>query len=135
MNKVILIGNVGKDPEIRKAGENNVANFTLATTKKVKDETKTEWHNIVVWGKLSDIVEKYVSKGKKIMVEGEITYETYTDKDGNKKYITKITGNNIELLSVKDSDKDNRTGAELKAANDRTDMVIENTEASDSLLF
>ena len=88
MNKAILIGNVGKEPEIRKTQSGiSVANFSLATSKKIKGEDKTEWHRIVAWDKLAEIIENYVHKGDKLMIEGEIETRDY-EKDGQKVYTT-----------------------------------------------
>ncbi len=109
VNKVILIGNVGKDPEVRHLESGvSVARFTLATNEKYTNKSgekveTTEWHNIVVWRKLADIVEKYVKKGNQIYLEGKITYRTY-EKDGQTKYFTEIVANNMQMLgSKKDS--------------------------------
>jgi single-strand DNA-binding protein len=101
MNKAILIGNVGKEPEIRKTQSGiSVANFSLATSKKIKGEDKTEWHRIVAWDKLAEIVEKYVHKGDKLMIEGEIETRDY-EKDGQKVYTTEIRAWNMEMLGGK----------------------------------
>jgi len=101
MNKAILIGNVGKEPELRKTQSGiSVANFSLATSKKVKGEDKTEWHRIVAWDKLAEIIEKYVKKGDKIMIEGEIETREY-EKDGRKVYTTEIRAWNMEMLGGK----------------------------------
>lgn len=101
MNKAILIGNVGKQPEIRKTQSGiSVANFSLATSKKIKGEDKTEWHRIVAWDKLAEIIEKYVRKGDKIMIEGEIETRDY-EKDGQKVYTTEIRAWNMEMLGGK----------------------------------
>lgn len=101
MNKAILIGNVGKEPEIRKTQSGiSVANFSLATSKKIKGEDKTEWHRIVAWDKLAEIVEKYVHKGDKLMIEGEIETREY-EKDGRKVYTTEIRAWNMEMLGGK----------------------------------
>lgn len=101
MNKAILIGNVGKEPEIRKTQSGiSVANFSLATSKKIKGEDKTEWHRIVAWDKLAEIIEKYVHKGDKLMIEGEIETRDY-EKDGQKFYTTEIRAWNMEMLGGK----------------------------------
>lgn len=101
MNKAILIGNVGKQPEIRKTQSGiSVANFSLATSKKIKGEDKTEWHRIVAWDKLAEIIEKYVHKGDKVMIEGEIETRDY-EKDGQKVYTTEIRAWNMEMLGGK----------------------------------
>ena len=103
LNKILLIGNVGQDPQIRTAGENKVASLTLATTEKRRDKagnaiSETEWHNIVIWGKLADVVEKYVSKGSRLYVEGKIKTEKYTDKEGTDRYSTKVYASSLQLL-------------------------------------
>lgn len=101
MNKIILIGNVGKDPEIFRTTENlPISKFSLATTKKRKGEDQTSWHNIITFGKLSEIVEKFVNKGSKIALEGEIEYRSW-ENEGKKYYKTEIIAYNIELLSPK----------------------------------
>lgn len=110
INRVTLIGNVGKDPEIRTAGDNNVANFSLATSETYKDksgnkQTNTEWHNITIWGKLADVVEKYVKKGDRLFLEGKISYRSYDDKDGVKRYVTDIVCNSMTMLGGKPEEK------------------------------
>lgn len=103
-NKVQLIGYVGQEPEVKTFGEGKkVANITLATNdyytnakgEKVED---TQWHKVKAWGKVADIIEKYVTKGKEICIEGKLTYSDYLDKDGFKRYVTEIVANDILLL-------------------------------------
>jgi single-strand DNA-binding protein len=96
VNKVILIGNVGRDPEIRytQSGE-PIANFTLATNEVWNDKSgqkqeRTEWHRVEVFGKTAQVVRDYVTKGRSVYVEGSIRYEEWTDKDGNKRNTTRI---------------------------------------------
>ena len=103
VNKVILIGNVGKDPVVRHLDKDvTVANFPLATSESyVKDGNKvtnTEWHNIVVWRGLATVVEKYVKKGDKLYLEGKIKTRSWEDKDQNKRYTTEIYVDNLEML-------------------------------------
>lgn len=106
VNKVILIGNVGKDPEVRYFDNGgSVANFTLATTERgytaangTQVPDRTDWHNIVLWRGLAEIAEKYVKKGSKIYIEGKIKTRSYDDSAGNKRYVTEIWGDNLELL-------------------------------------
>ena len=104
VNKVILVGNLGKDPELRyTASGTAVANFSLATTEKYKDrdgnsQEKTEWHNIVVWRQLAEICGKYLTKGKQIYIEGKIQTRSYDDRDGNKRYITEIVVDQMQML-------------------------------------
>ena len=96
VNKVILIGNLGKDPEIRYTqGGEPIANFSLATSENWTDKSgqkqeRTEWHRVEVFGKTAQIVRDYLSKGRQVYLEGSIRYDEWTDKDGNKKYMTKI---------------------------------------------
>ncbi len=105
VNKVILLGNVGKDPEVRYIDKNvSVANFSLATTERgftMQNGTvvpdRTEWHNIVAWRGLADIAEKYIRKGTQIYVEGKLQTRSW-EKDGIKRYTTEIVADSIELL-------------------------------------
>ncbi len=102
VNKVILIGNVGKDPDIISFDSSRKATFPLATSEKYKDREgksveKTEWHNIVFWGPVVDIIEKYVKKGKQVFIEGKLATRSY-EKDGQTRYITEVIGQNLTLL-------------------------------------
>ena len=111
INKVILVGNLGKDPEVRTL-ENGakVANFTLATSESYKNKegqrvTQTEWHNIVLWRGLAEIAERYLHKGNQVYIEGKIRSRTWDDKDGVKRYTTEILGDNLTMLGGRrDSD-------------------------------
>ena len=109
VNKVFLLGNVGKDPEIRStAGGNMVANFTLATSDNQKDaqgawQERTEWHNLVAFKRTAEIVRDYVKKGSKLYIEGKITTRSWEDKETKqKKYRTEIIVNDLSLLSGRD---------------------------------
>jgi single-strand DNA-binding protein len=109
VNKVILLGNVGKDPEIRSTGGGTmVANFTLATSDRQKDaqgnwQERTEWHNLVAFTRLAEIVRDYVKKGSKLYVEGKIQTRSWDDKEsGQKRYRTEIIVNDLSLLSGRD---------------------------------
>ncbi len=110
VNKAILVGNVGKDPEIRYLdGGNSVARFSLATTENYKNKagervSQTEWHNIVAWRHLAELSEKYISKGRQLFIEGRITNRTWEDKEGNKRYTTEIVATTIQLLGRKEED-------------------------------
>lgn len=107
VNKVELLGNVGNVPEVRSAGDTRVCNLSLATSYK----DKTEWHRLVVWGKLSDVVEKYVGKGDKLYVSGRLETRKWTDKDGIERYTTEVVVNDLCLLG-------NKTNGGNKAAID-----------------
>lgn len=103
-NRVQLIGNVGQDPEVKTVtGDRKVANITIATNDYYYNEKgdkveQTEWHRVVAWGKTAELIEKFVTKGKEIGIEGKLTYRSYDDKEGNKKYITEIVANEVLLL-------------------------------------
>jgi single-strand DNA-binding protein len=107
VNKVILVGNVGKDPEVKHLDSNaSVANFTLATSdhytnKSGEKVTTTEWHNIVCWSGLANLAENYIRKGSQIYVDGKIRTRSYDAQDGSKRYITEILADTIQLLGKK----------------------------------
>ncbi len=108
VNKVILVGNVGKDPEVKYVEQDvPFARFTLATSESYKNKSgekieTTEWHNIVVWRGLAKVVEQYVKKGSKLYIEGKITHRQY-EQEGATKYFTEIVCNNMVMLDSKDS--------------------------------
>lgn len=132
VNKVILVGNLGKDPEVRHLeGGAVVANFPLATTESYKDKTgqrneQTEWHNIVVWRGLAEIAEKYLKKGMTIYIEGKLRTRSWDDKEGHKRYTTEIVGDTFTILSKKEHSQSS-TGTE--------DTGITGTKAGDDLPF
>lgn len=109
VNKVILVGNLGKDPEVRHLeGGAAVANFPIATTEVYKDKTgtrqeQTEWHNIVVWRGLAEVAEKYLKKGMTIYIEGKLRTRSWDDKEGHKRYTTEVVGDTFTILSKKDN--------------------------------
>jgi len=104
VNKVILVGNLGKDPEVRFTPNGQaIAKFPIATTEKWRDQQgqmqeRTEWHNIVVWGKQAETCGQYLAKGRQVFIEGRIQTRNYDDKDGNKRYITEIVAQNVRFL-------------------------------------
>lgn len=108
-NKVQLIGNLGQNPEIKTLdGGKKLAKFSIATNEAYRNANgekviETQWHNLVAWGKLAEIIEKYITKGSEVAVEGKLTYRTYNDKDGNKKYFTEIQVNELLMLGEKSS--------------------------------
>lgn len=108
VNKVILVGNLGKDPEVRHLeGGAAVANFPLATTETYKDKNgnrneQTEWHNIVVWRGLAEVAEKYLKKGMTIYIEGKLRTRSWDDKEGNKRYTTEVVGDSFTILSKRE---------------------------------
>lgn len=122
LNKVMLIGNVGKDPEVRYLEGNNqnpgapapkVATFTLATTERYRDRNgevkeNTEWHNIVGWRQIADVCEKFVRKGTQVYIEGRLRTRSWDDQNGAKHYITEVLADNLQLLGKR---SDNADGA------------------------
>ncbi len=108
VNKVILVGNVGKDPEVRHLESGaSVAAFPLATTERYKDKNgslqdQTEWHNIICWRNLADLAEKYINKGSQLYIEGKIRTRSWTDQTGAKRYTTEIVADTIRLLGKRE---------------------------------
>ncbi|HUB52131.1 MAG TPA: single-stranded DNA-binding protein [Terracidiphilus sp.] len=124
VNKVILLGNVGKDPEIRSTGGGTtVANFTLATSDRFQDQQgnwqdRTEWHNLVAFKRTAEIVRDYVKKGTKLYIEGKIQTRSWDDKEtGAKRYRTEIIVNDLSLLSGRDEGSGSSSRANQQAAN------------------
>ena len=117
VNKVILIGNVGKDPDIRYLDSGvAIARFPLATSETYKNRegekvTTTEWHNIVLWRGLAEVAEKYVKKGSQLFIEGRIRTRSYDDKEGNKKYVTEIVADTMQMLGKKSETDSHDAGA------------------------
>lgn len=106
-NKVMLIGNIGTSPEVKEtSGGKKVARFSLATNDRYRNNKgeqveDTQWHNIVIWGKLADVVEKYCNKGNEIALEGKITSRSWEDQSGTRRYMTEILVNDLLLLGKK----------------------------------
>jgi len=129
VNKVILVGNVGRDPEVRYLESGvAVANFPLATSETYTNKngeriTNTEWHNIVVWRKLAEISEKWIKKGQALYIEGKIKSRSYEDKEGNKRYITEIVADNMQMLGKKSDES-------AKSAVTETGKVNEDSESA-----
>jgi single-strand DNA-binding protein len=113
VNKVILIGNLGKDPEVKYLeGNVAVARLSVATNESYKDkkgdwQTQTEWHDIVAWRQLAERCEKGLKKGQQVYVEGKLTHRKYQDKDGNDRYATEVVANTIRLLEKKEGGSSN----------------------------
>lgn len=102
INKIQLAGNAGNSPEIKVFDNNKLAKFSLATTEKYKNKNgelvdQTQWHNITAWGKVADDIQKLVEKGKFVSVQGKIVNRSYTDKEGNKRYITEVVASEITV--------------------------------------
>ena len=116
VNKVVLIGRVGKDPDIRHLDQGvSVASFSLATSETYKNKNgekvvNTEWHNIVLWRQLAMIAENFIRKGSLVYIEGRIRTRSYDDQEGKKRYVTEIVGDSLQLLDRKPSDESSAAG-------------------------
>ncbi|MCK5821698.1 MAG: single-stranded DNA-binding protein [Bacteroidales bacterium] len=146
VNKAILLGNVGKDPEVRYLdGGLSVASFSLATTENYKNKagekvSQTEWHNIVAWRHLADLADKYINKGQKLYVEGKITNRIWEDKEGNKRYTNEIVASSIVLLGRRADDNASSSSsssqpAQQDAAKADNPEIAEKDNADDDLPF
>jgi single-strand DNA-binding protein len=144
INKVILVGNAGKDPEVRYLESGTaVCTFSLATSdvytnKSGEKVTNTEWHNIVLWRGLAEIAQKYVKKGSQLYIEGKIRNRSWDDKDGNKRYITEIVADNMQLLGRKQDDGSHATSTPSQESNKplaENDSYAVSSEPVDDLPF
>lgn len=129
MNKVILCGNLGTDVEMRYTqNQTPVGSFSVATTSKKKDKEVTTWHKIICWSKTAENCAKYLSKGSKVLIEGEITTRTWEGKDGKKNYATEITAHSVQFLSASKGD------GNKQRENTNTDYVsgFETSEVDDT---
>lgn len=137
INKVILVGNVGKDPEVRYLDNGAaVAQFPLATSETFKDkdgnrQNRTEWHNIVMWRGLAEIAEKYVKKGNPLYIEGKIRSRSYDDKDGVKRYVTEIVADNMQMLGGARSSNEGTESVPQSMGTTNTSTVGEPLETDD----
>jgi len=115
VNKVIILGRLGQDPELKYTpGGAPVCNFSLATTEAWTDKSgqkqeKTEWHRVVVWGKLAELCNQYLAKGRQAFVEGRLQTRSWDDKDGNKRYTTEINASTVQFIGGQASDRSERT--------------------------
>ncbi len=138
INKVILVGRLGKDPEVKYTPNGTpVARFTLATNEVWKDQSgekqeRTEWHNIVAWTKLAEICGQYLTKGKLVYIEGRLQTRSWEDKDGNKRNTTEVRAENMVMLSSK---ADESRPAKAAAASSSSDESSETTITDDDLPF
>ena len=133
VNKVILIGNVGKDPEVRYVESNvAVANFPLATSERgytsrsgAQIPERTEWHNIVLWRGLAEVAEKYVKKGTQLYIEGKLRTRSWTDSNNVQRYTTEIFADNMEILSRRDSNSSQpaQQAEEIAPASEESDEL------------
>lgn len=132
VNKIILVGRLGKDPEIRYTQSGaGVTNFNLATSENWTDregqkQERTEWHRVVVWGKMAEVCSQYLQKGRQVYVEGRLQTRQWDDKDGNKRYTTEVVANTVQFLDKAGSaqeSSDQSMGAPIPApSNDNAGM-------------
>ncbi|MFT6828268.1 MAG: single-strand DNA-binding protein [Roseivirga sp.] len=136
VNKVILVGNLGKDPEVRHLENGRaVANFSLATSETYKNKqgervTNTEWHNVVLWSPIAEIAEKFLKKGNQVYIEGKLTTRSWDDQDGNKRYTTEVVGNNLTLLGTK-SDGDSGGSSNVSQSSESEVTSIPQDDSDD----
>lgn len=138
LNKAMLIGRLGKDPEVRYfEGGNAKAAFPIATTEVYKDKNgqrveNTQWHNIVCWSKLAEIAEKYLRKGANVYVEGKIITRSWDDKDGNKRYTTEIIADNFLMLDKKGEANGGNPTSEATAVSVVNESKHDDTSAAET---
>jgi len=107
INRVTLVGRLGRDPEMRQTGTGNpVVNFSVATNESWKDKNgeqqeRTEWHKVIAWGRLAEICNEYLTKGKQVYIEGRLQTNEWEDKDGNKRYTTEVVANEMKMLGTR----------------------------------
>jgi single-strand DNA-binding protein len=136
MNKVLLYGNVGKDPESKIINQKTVTKFSLATNKTYTNNagekiTETQWHSIVLWGKVAETASGYVKKGMSLIIEGEISYRSYENKDGVRVYVTEIIGQNMHFTGSKEEKKEEKKSAAMSDINELPGNVANYDEIPD----
>ncbi len=142
INKVIIVGNLGKDPEVRHfEGGSSVAAFSVATSESYVDKktnekvTNTEWHNVALWGGLAGVAEKYLKKGSQVYIEGSLRTRKWQDKDGNDRYTTEIVGRTMKMLGARGegggSYTPTPTAADAPATNNTNQAVKEEQPAGE----
>jgi len=142
VNKVILVGNLGKDPEVRHLENGTaVANFPIATSESYKDKEgnridQTEWHNVVVWRKLAEIAESYLKKGSQIYLEGKLRTRSWDDQQGNKRYTTEVVADTFTMLGKKEDSQNTQDFANSNSSASIKNNVTEiNNSIEDDLPF
>ena len=134
LNKVMLIGNLGKDPEVRyTASGQAVASFSLATSERYKSksgdwEEKTEWHNVVLWGKQAETAKDYLSKGKTVFIEGRLQTRKWQDKDGRDRYTTEIVGEKMQFVGPKGDGGGRQSSRDMEPSEPYYDPVGSNPD-------
>tara|TARA_B100000676_G_C18025655_1_gene815426 strand:+ start:941 stop:1378 length:438 start_codon:yes stop_codon:yes gene_type:complete len=142
VNKVILVGNLGKDPEVKYLENGTaVANFTVATSESYKDKEgkridQTEWHNVVVWRKLAEIAETYLKKGSQIYLEGKLRTRSWEDQQGNKRYATEVVADTFTMLGKKEESQSSQNAQNsFTPSNNPTTSSHNKLEEEDDLPF
>lgn len=135
LNKVMLIGRLGADPEKRVTQSGSaVVTLNLATSEKYKDKSgnnqeKTEWHKVVLWNKLAELAEQYLSKGKQVYIEGSLKTNEWNDKDGNKRYTTEVIGQKLQFIDSASSGSQNNTDSDKpKSSVPKTDNIADDID-------
>ena len=142
VNKVILLGNLGADPELRYTGSGTaVANFRIATNERWNDKNgqqqeRTEWHNIVAWGKLGEICGKYLKKGRSVYVEGRLQTRSWEDQSGNKRYTTEVVAQVMQMLGGRGGEgSDSEWGGRQTQEQSVPDIPVGSSASDDDLPF
>jgi len=129
INKVILVGNLGKDPEVKHfEGDRSVAKFSIATSERYRDKNgeiqdQTEWHNVVVWNALAGVAEKYLKKGHRVYIEGKLTHRSWQDDSGTTKYITEVVARTLKMLEKRENSGSGYT-SNMPTAQDAPKSVV-----------
>lgn len=143
VNKVMIIGRLGQDPEMKYTPSGAaVCNFSVATSENWTDKSgqkqeRTEWHRIVVWGKLAELCNQYLAKGRQAYIEGKLQTRSWDDKDGNKRYTTEILANTVQFLGGQTSASNTSAGAAPYSTNDNNapEIVADSSFAADDIPF
>jgi len=136
LNKVMQIGRLGKDPDVRMAGTTKVATFSIAVSEKYKNEEKTQWFDVKVWAKLADIVEQYVKKGTEVLVDGKLEKEEWDDKDGNKRSRIVINAFSLQMLGARsEGGQSSQQPIDRQEAENYNQMGNQNQQIEDDLPF
>ena len=136
VNKVLLLGQVGRDPEVKEIGGAKYATFSLATSESYKDkngerQTNTEWHTIVCWRNTAEIVEKYVTKGMQLFIEGKLRTRSWDDSEGKKRYVTEIMADNVQFVGKRESSEQKQSQPTYQNNYGSTPMPMDDADDSD----
>jgi len=137
VNKVIIVGRLGTDPEVRYTNNGTaVTNFSVATSENWSDkegnkQERTEWHRIVVWGKMGEICSQYLKKGRQVFLEGRIQTRSWEDKEGQKRYTTEIVAQNVQFLGNKEGTSTSATGGDVQAPQNNLQPPTNGQESQD----